>query len=106
MIVSSWQNTHTDATDLPDFLSIASPQISIQYHRQGYIGTVAQIVYGNTDAERWFFYHPDTHAWVEIDREQRWFWTTPWQQKEQEADEDLSQGRYADFESLDDLFDI
>lgn len=106
IVVSSQQNIHTDATDLPDYMSIGVPQISIQYYRRGYVGTVARIVYENTDAERWFLCHPDTNTWVEIDPEQRWFWTIRWQEKEREADEDLRQGRYEDFEDLDDLFNI
>ena len=37
---------------------------------------------------------------VRVPRDQAWFWTEEWQKKEREADEDLSQGRYRDFESI------
>jgi hypothetical protein len=34
-----------------------------------------------------------------IDPEQAWFWTREWQQREREADEDLSAGRVTRYES-------
>jgi AbrB family looped-hinge helix DNA binding protein len=35
-----------------------------------------------------------------IDPEQAWFWTEKWQKMEQEAQEDLENGRYYDFDSV------
>lgn len=32
-------------------------------------------------------------------REQVWFWTPEWREKEREADRDLARGRYRDFPS-------
>lgn len=43
------------------------------------------------------------HKLVWIDASQAWFWTTEWQALEYEADEDLRQGRYEDFDSMDDF---
>ena len=40
---------------------------------------------------------------IKVPREQAWFWTAEWQAKEREADEDLSAGRYRDFDKLEDL---
>jgi len=40
---------------------------------------------------------------VTIPREQAWFWTKEWQEKEKEADEDLDKGRFKEFDGLDDL---
>jgi hypothetical protein len=40
---------------------------------------------------------------IKVPRDQAWFWSPEWQQKEKEADADLAAGRYRDFESLDDL---
>ena len=41
--------------------------------------------------------------WMEIDPEQVWFWSAEWQRREREAEEDLREGRFQDFDSLDDL---
>lgn len=41
--------------------------------------------------------------WVEIDPEQLWFWSAEWQRREREAEEDLREGRFQDFDNLDDL---
>ena len=39
-----------------------------------------------------------------IPRDQAWFWTKEWQQREREADEDIAQGQLSEpFESVDDL---
>jgi antitoxin PrlF len=38
-----------------------------------------------------------------IDRSQAYFWTRRWQQGEQEAEEDLTTGRYEDFSSMEAL---
>ena len=38
-----------------------------------------------------------------IDPTQGWYWTEEWQQMEKEADEDLTDGRYRDFEALEGL---
>jgi len=40
---------------------------------------------------------------IKVPRDQAWFWTEEWQSKEKEAEEDLSAGRYRDFETLEDL---
>ena len=40
---------------------------------------------------------------IKVPRDQAWFWTDEWQRKEKEAQEDLSAGRYRDFETLEDL---
>ena len=40
---------------------------------------------------------------VAIDRAQAYFWSKRWQQAEQEAEADLENGRYQDFESMDDF---
>jgi AbrB family looped-hinge helix DNA binding protein len=40
---------------------------------------------------------------IAIDRSQAYFWTQRWQQGEQEAHADLQQGRYQDFDSMDDF---
>ncbi|MDI6768963.1 MAG: AbrB/MazE/SpoVT family DNA-binding domain-containing protein [Anaerolineales bacterium] len=40
---------------------------------------------------------------VAIDRSQAYFWTKRWQDGEREADDDLIEGRYQDFTSMDDL---
>lgn len=53
----------------------------------------------------WFAIHPRTGERVEIDPEQRWYWTAEWQAKEREVDEDLKAGRYEDFDNIDDFFD-
>ena len=42
-------------------------------------------------------------ATIKVPREQAWFWTEEWQAKEREADKDLAEGRYSDFEDLDAL---
>lgn len=38
-----------------------------------------------------------------IPKDQLWFWTKEWQQKEREADEDIAQGRLKQFETVDEL---
>ena len=40
---------------------------------------------------------------IKVPRDQAWFWTPEWQDKEKEADENLSTGRYRDFDTLEDL---
>lgn len=40
---------------------------------------------------------------VAIDRSQAYFWSKRWQQAEQEAEADLENGRYQDFENMDDF---
>ena len=35
--------------------------------------------------------------------DQSWFWTDEWQQRYREAKEDLAQGRYEEFEDVEDL---
>jgi hypothetical protein len=38
-----------------------------------------------------------------VPRDQLWFWTSEWQKKEREADEDIAAGRLKEFESVEDL---
>ena len=40
---------------------------------------------------------------IKVPRDQAWFWTPEWQEKEKGADQDLSAGRYRDFETAEDL---
>jgi AbrB family looped-hinge helix DNA binding protein len=42
-------------------------------------------------------------ATIRVPRDQAWFWTKEWQEKEQEADADITEGKFRDFESLDEL---
>jgi AbrB family looped-hinge helix DNA binding protein len=42
-------------------------------------------------------------ATIKVPRDQAWFWTKEWQEKEQEADLDLTDGKYRDFNRLEDL---
>jgi hypothetical protein len=52
---------------------------------------------------KWYVIHPQSGERVEIDPEQAWFWTEEWQAKEREADKDLREGRYEEFDNLDDF---
>jgi antitoxin MazE len=38
-----------------------------------------------------------------IRKDQLWFWTPEWQSKEREADQDITQGRVKDFDSVEAL---
>ena len=40
---------------------------------------------------------------IKIPRDQTWFWTPEWQEKEKEADLELASGQYEDFDSMEDL---
>jgi AbrB family looped-hinge helix DNA binding protein len=40
---------------------------------------------------------------IKIPRDQAWFWTPEWQEKERKADEDIKEGRYKDFEDVEDI---
>lgn len=40
---------------------------------------------------------------IAVERSQAYFWTRRWQAGEREADDDLIEGRYKDFSSMDDL---
>ncbi|MFH0788367.1 MAG: AbrB/MazE/SpoVT family DNA-binding domain-containing protein [Pseudomonadota bacterium] len=40
---------------------------------------------------------------IKVPRDQAWFWTKEWQEKEREADADIAAGNFSDFESLDAL---
>ena len=40
---------------------------------------------------------------IKVPRDQAWFWTPEWQTKEREADQDISAGRYREFDKIDDL---
>ncbi|MDO8753545.1 MAG: AbrB/MazE/SpoVT family DNA-binding domain-containing protein [Anaerolineales bacterium] len=40
---------------------------------------------------------------IAVNRSQAYFWTRRWQEGEREADDDLIEGRFQDFSSMDDL---
>ena len=40
---------------------------------------------------------------IKVPRDQAWFWTPEWQTKEREADQDISAGRYREFDKIEDL---
>ena len=40
---------------------------------------------------------------IKVPRDQAWFWTKEWQEKEREADDDIAAGKFGEFESLDAL---
>lgn len=40
---------------------------------------------------------------IKVPRDQSWFWTKEWQEKEHQADKDLDDGNFRDFENLDAL---
>ena len=40
---------------------------------------------------------------IAVERSQAYFWTRRWQEGEREADDDLIEGRFQDFSSIDDL---
>lgn len=40
---------------------------------------------------------------IKVPRDQAWFWTPEWQTKEREADQDISAGRYREFNKIEDL---
>ena len=40
---------------------------------------------------------------IKVPRDQAWFWTPEWQEKEKQADKDLASGRFRNFDSLEDL---
>ncbi|GAB4477276.1 MAG: AbrB/MazE/SpoVT family DNA-binding domain-containing protein [Anaerolineales bacterium] len=42
---------------------------------------------------------------IVVDRSQAYFWTSRWQQGEQEAEEDLRSGRVSTFDSVEDLIE-
>lgn len=52
---------------------------------------------------KWYAIHSQTKERIEIDPEQAWFWTEEWQAKERQADEDIAEGRYEEFDNLDDF---
>lgn len=41
--------------------------------------------------------------WRHEEADQSWFWSDPWQAGYREAKEDLAQGRFQDFDNVDDL---
>jgi hypothetical protein len=51
----------------------------------------------------WYAIHPVSKQQVEIDPEQRWFWSSEWQAREWQAREDLRESRYEDFDNVDDF---
>ncbi|MCX5880305.1 MAG: AbrB/MazE/SpoVT family DNA-binding domain-containing protein [Deltaproteobacteria bacterium] len=40
---------------------------------------------------------------IKMPRDQAWFWTKEWQEKEREADIDIAEGKVRDFDSLEAL---
>jgi AbrB family looped-hinge helix DNA binding protein len=40
---------------------------------------------------------------IKVPRDQTWFWTKEWQAKERQADEDITAGKFCDFDNLDAL---
>ena len=40
---------------------------------------------------------------IKVPRNQAWFWTKEWQEKEREADADITEGNVRDFESIEAL---
>jgi len=40
---------------------------------------------------------------IKIPRDQAWFWTEEWQQKEKEAEKDITSGNYEEYDSVKDL---
>jgi len=40
---------------------------------------------------------------IKVPRDQAWFWTKEWQEKEREADADITEGNVRDFESIEAL---
>lgn len=40
---------------------------------------------------------------IKIPRDEEWFWTKEWQEKEKEADEALKKGEYREYDSVDTL---
>lgn len=42
---------------------------------------------------------------IKVPRDQAWFWTSEWQQKEKQADNDLASGRFRDVDGLEDLLE-
>ena len=61
------------------------------------------VVFSHGDLQTWHVLNPDTGELVQIDPEQRWFWTEEWQAREREADEDLANGRYEEFDDFEDF---
>ncbi len=81
-----------------------SEGLSLTYFHH-YVAPIARIVLANDETEKWYILD-EVKTWKEINPQQLWFWTNEWQQQERQADEDLIQGRYEDFDNLDDLFDV
>jgi AbrB family looped-hinge helix DNA binding protein len=40
---------------------------------------------------------------IKVPRDQAWFWTPEWQEKEREADIELATGQYTDFDQLEEV---
>ena len=40
---------------------------------------------------------------IKVPREQAWFWTKEWQDREREADADITEGKIRDFDSIEAL---
>ena len=40
---------------------------------------------------------------ITVPRDQAWYWTKEWQEKERQADEDIAAGNFRDFDNLDAL---
>ena len=79
--------------------------MSYEQQPQDYIGPVRMetISFDGKFIERWQLLHPDTGDWIEVDKDQLWYWTKEWQEKEREADEDIAAGRVERFDSMEEL---
>ncbi len=49
--------------------------------------------------------YADVPEYNEVDSEQAWFWSASWQAAEREADSDLANGRYEDFDAMDEFLE-
>jgi antitoxin MazE len=45
----------------------------------------------------------ELHAELPVPADQVWFWSERWQEMEREADDDISSGRVAEFDDVEDL---
>jgi hypothetical protein len=67
------------------------------------IGYSFRQIAGSARSNVQYMLDPSTNEWIEIDPEQRWFWTADWQAGETEASEQLATGAYETFDDLDDF---
>jgi hypothetical protein len=57
----------------------------------------------DSQSDVWYTIHPLTHELVEIDPDQLWFWTPEWLAGELRVEQDLQQGRYEEFDTIEDF---